>query len=112
VYALALSRCGRWPQLAPEAIDLYEVNLLANRISRHPVTATLLEETEDWVYRSLLELAALTDGLPFEELDLSDFEVAERPVTCQWCNFRPLCLRLLEQAARPQAPIAIQGSLW
>lgn len=112
VYALAVARCGRWPGAIPEAIELYEVNLLTNRVRQHPVSADRLDEAEDFVYRGLMELNALVGKRKFEELDLNDFEVAERPTTCFHCSFGPLCVRLLEETSRPVEAEAIQGRLW
>ncbi len=112
VYALAVARCGLWPGVVAEAIELYEVNLLANRIRQHPVTAERLDEAEDFVYRSLVEMDALVDGCTGEDLDLSEFEVADKPTSCQHCNVGPLCVRLLKEAGRPEEAGAIQGRLW
>jgi hypothetical protein len=112
VYALAVVGSRHWPDLVPEAIELYEVNLLRNYIQQHPVTTERLDETEDFVYRSLVDLDALVGGRRFDELDLSEFEVAERPSSCGWCNFRSLCVLQLEGAGRPTEAVAIQGRLW
>jgi len=112
VYGLAIARSGLWPGLVPEAIQLYEFNLLTNRIRQHRMTAERLDEAEDFVYRSLVEMDALVGGRAYEDLDLSEFEVADKPTTCQFCNEGPLCVRLLEEAGRPAEAIAIQGRLW
>lgn len=111
VYALALLRCGRWPGLEVEAIELYEADLLKNRIVAHPVTAERLEEAEDFVYRSAVELEALIGDTNFEDLDLSEFEVARRPTTCLHCNFGRVCIRQLETAGHSREASPIQRRL-
>ncbi len=112
IYALAVARCGHWSRVSAEAIELYEVNLLKNRIHQHPVTAARLEETEDFVYRSIMELKTLVGDGRFGELDLDEFEVAERPATCSHCNFRLLCIRQLEDTGRAAEAQMVQGRLW
>lgn len=111
VYALAAVRSGRWPGVAPETIELYEVNLLRNCVQRHPVTADLLHETEDFVYRSLIEQHALVGDRKFQDLDVSEFEVAERPTTCAHCNFRKACIPQLDALNSAPEVVAIQGRL-
>jgi hypothetical protein len=112
IYALAVARCGLWPGVSAETIELYEVNLLKGQVRRHLVTPERLEETEDFIYQSTVELGMLVGDGKFRDLDLDEFEVAERPVTCFYCNFRSLCRLQLEATGRPaEAPI-IQGKLW
>jgi hypothetical protein len=112
VYALAVARCGLWSNLVPDSVELYEVNLFTNRIRQHSVTAERLDEAEDFVYRSLVEMDALVGGRTYEDLDLNEFEVADKPTTCQYCTVAPLCVRLLSETDRPEEAVAIQGRLW
>jgi hypothetical protein len=102
VYALAATCCGRWPTIEAEAIKLYEVNLLRNQIHQHAVSAQRLQETEDFIYRSLVEREALLGHDRFDDLNLDEFEVAEGPGTCFHCNFTSLCLHQLEEAGQPK----------
>lgn len=112
VYALAVVRCGRWSAVEAEAIELYEANLLRNQVHRHPVSAERLQEAEDFIYRSLVEREALVSRDRFDDLDLDEFEVAERPGTCYHCNFASLCLRQLEAAGRLEEVQLVQERLW
>lgn len=112
LYALAVMRCGRWPGALPETIELYEVNLLKNEVRRHPVTQERIDETEDFVYRSLVALKALIGDGKFDELDLAEFDVAGRPQTCFHCNFGPLCIGLLNSEGRSTEAAMVQGRLW
>ena len=112
VYALAVARATPWEGIEPESIELYEVNLLKNRVHRHTVTASRLDEAEDFVYRSITEMRGLVGSGKFEDLDLAEFEVAAKPQSCAHCNLRGPCIRLLEAAGRPAAAEVIQGRLW
>ena len=98
--------------MSAEAIELYEVNLLKNRIRQHPVSVERLEETADFVYRSSMELKTLVGDGRFGDLYLDEFEVAERPATCSHCNFRLLCIRQLEDTGRAAEAHMVQGRLW
>lgn len=112
VYALAVARCGRWPTIEAEAIELYEANLLRNQVRQHLVSAERLQEAEDFIYRSLVEREELVGKDRFDDLNLDEFEVAERPGTCYHCNFASLCLRQLEEAGRPKEAQMVQERLW
>lgn len=112
LYALAVARCGRWPRIQAEDVSLYEANLLKNVITTHTPTTNRLEEVEDWVYGSMVDVEALVGAGRFETLSLDDLDVAERPNTCAHCNFAPLCLQQLETAGRPEEAGIIQGRLW
>jgi hypothetical protein len=112
IYALAVTRCGRWPGIRPEAIALYEVNLLRNEVRHHPVTQERIDEAEDFVFRSIIALKALIGNGKFDDLDLTEFDVAERPQICFHCNFGPLCVSLLKSEGRSTEADMIQGRLW
>jgi len=112
VYALVVSRCGRWPGVRPDEIELIEANLLKNEIRRHPVSAQSLDDTEDFIYRSVIELKTLMEDVNPAVLDLADFDVAEQPSTCLYCGFRGICVRWLDAAGTLEATAAVQGRLW
>jgi len=112
VYALAVMRCGRWPGVSAEEIELVEANLLRDAIRYHPVSAARLDDAEDFLYRSLSDMEALIGPRRFEELDMDEFDVAEKPGTCRHCNFNSLCVRRLAAASEPAEAMAAQGRLW
>jgi hypothetical protein len=110
--ALALTRTRVLAAEHPERIEVYEANLLKNKIVRHPVTTERLEDAENLMYRSVTELLALTEGEDPSEIDPNDFEVADRPSTCLHCNFAPLCIRYLEGGNQIETAQLIQGRLF
>jgi len=110
-YALAVARSGRWSGTAAKDVRLYEANLLKNEIREHPVTAERLDEAEEFIYRSVVDMRHLLGEGKFDDLDLSEFEVAGRPTTCAYCNFAELCVRRLADAGRTREVLVIQGRL-
>jgi hypothetical protein len=111
VYALAVLRCGRWPQATAGTIELIEANLLKDAIHQHPVNQERLDDAEDFVYRSVMEMTALTGGDRFSELELDEYDVAARPTTCRYCKFGALCIERFEEAGRLVAAATVQGRL-
>jgi len=47
----------------------------------------------------------------YTELDLDEFEVANRPGTYVLCNYSEVCIRSLEEAGRHAETEAVQGRL-
>jgi hypothetical protein len=112
VYALAVARDGRWSGLTAADIELYEANLLKNAIRLHSLSDSDLEEAEDFVFRGVTEWNALVGHNRFDDLDLDEFEVAERPTTCRYCRFGALCIDQLVAAGRPDEAVMVQGRLF
>jgi hypothetical protein len=111
-YAIAASRSQRWPGISATDIHLYEANLLKNEIRAHSASAERLEEAEDFIYRGVLGFKALLGNGTVSESDLEEFEVANKPTTCMYCNFGPLCIERLETTCRISDAEVIQGRLW
>ena len=112
IYALAVIRSGRWLGLSADGLELYEVNLLQNYVRRHALDNERLEAAEDFIYRSLMELKRLGAGASYDEVNLSEFDVAGRPTTCRYCSFRELCALTLLEEGRPEKAEAVQGRFW
>jgi hypothetical protein len=91
VYALAFLRSPLNVGTPEEALELYEVNLLLDRVTRHVITAEKLARTEDFVLKSADALQTLTEGKAYLHLDLEDFEYARSEKSCQHCRFLSLC---------------------
>jgi CRISPR/Cas system-associated exonuclease Cas4 (RecB family) len=100
VYALAASR--KWPEVKSEELEICEANLMKNEIRRHHITEQDLLEIEDFIFLSISEIKALTQGEGFSEQHLEDYEFANNPNTCQYCSFRQLCLEVVSEDASNQ----------
>lgn len=112
VYALAATRSARWRAVTSDTLDVLELNLLENTLTPHPITATDLEQAEDFVYRSVVEMRLLLGESGYDALELDGLEVAARPTTCAYCTLRPLCIDLLERTGRTDEAQLIQGRLF
>lgn len=111
VYALAVVLSGRWSGVTERGLDLYEVNLLKNHIRQHHIDQERLQEAEDFVYRSLVDLEALVRDISYRDLDLNEFQAAERLTTCRYCNFGRMCVREFRGAGQVQKAAVVQGRL-
>jgi hypothetical protein len=48
-------------------------------------------EIEDFIFESNLDIKNLIAHQDPIELDIEDFDFANSPFTCQFCNFRKIC---------------------
>jgi PD-(D/E)XK nuclease superfamily len=113
IYALTALRSPQSPGFgrSPEQLDVYEVQLLKNRVTQHVFDRDDIEDAEDFVYRSGMEMQSLIGGITYAGLDLDDFDVAARPNTCAYCALAPLCVDLFTQAGNTPGAAGIQGRL-
>lgn len=97
IYAIALSRCKpqkNFPRAfrpQPQNLELYEVQLLTNVVREHSLAEEQIIEAEEYMLSSAYEIASLTEGKKYTDLDVKDFKVAWYADTCQRCAFRAIC---------------------
>jgi hypothetical protein len=91
LYGWAMCRSETWQVSDPTSIRLAEVQLLRDELVEHRCDRGLLEEAEDFAYQSIAEISALCGDHKYASLNLSDFEFAQNPNSCQYCSMRPLC---------------------
>lgn len=97
IYAIALGRCtphADFPagiQIDPLYVQLYEAQLLTNTVRRHEIDEDHLSEAEEYITTSAYEIACLTDGEKYAELNPEDFTPALYAASCQRCAFREIC---------------------
>ena len=97
IYATALSRCnphGDFPtgfETHPQELDLYEVQLLTNVVRKHSLEGEQLIEAEEYMIHSAYEIACLTEGRKYTDLNVEDFRTAVHAGTCRRCAFRAIC---------------------
>jgi len=95
--AVALTRCTPhrdWPvkavQHVPEEMQLLEVQLLAGDVRAHSLAATDVEDLEDLISISAMEMQlASVNGAAQRRSE--DYTVAHDPRTCRMCSFAKLC---------------------
>jgi hypothetical protein len=109
VYALAAIRSGHWPGLRASDIDLYEVNLLRREVRGVAATDEAVDAAEDFIYRSVVEMRALSSAASAEEL--SSLELAGSAMTCTFCSFARPCVSDLAGEGREFEAAAVQGHL-
>lgn len=93
-YVLSLLRSPIYQNAQAESVSVYEVNLLTNQIKPHIVTESKIMETENFIFQSIEEMKALAGDAKFESQHIEDYELAGSWMTCMYCNFRKLCMRL------------------
>lgn len=90
----AYAALQKWPRYKAEDVLLVEANLLQGKLIKHKVDEDELLRTEDFVYRSLSDIKALDNGGGYKAQNLEDYGYAKSPLSCQFCNFERLCVRL------------------
>jgi hypothetical protein len=90
----AYAALQKWPRYRAEDITLVEVNLLQGKIIKHKFDKDEVLKVEDFIYRSISEIKALTNGRSYEDQNLEDYGYARSPLSCQFCKFERLCVRL------------------
>lgn len=111
IYALAITKMDWWKNIQPDAIELYEVNLLRGEVIRHCMNIERLEAAEDLIYRSCIDIKTLFGSHSFADLDLDELEVANRPGTCATCNYSKLCIESFARSGRVKDAELIQERL-
>ena len=96
-YAIVLSRCNPhkdFPsgfKIQPQELTLYEVQLLTNVVRKHSLEEEQIIEAEEYMISSAYEIACLTEGRKYTDLNVEDFRTAVHAETCQRCAFRAIC---------------------
>jgi hypothetical protein len=96
IYAIALSRSKHndFPSgfSAPaDGIVLLEAQLLTDAVREHRLAEDQIEEAEEYMIASAYEIACLTEGKKYSELNVDDFQAARSAETCERCAFRGIC---------------------
>lgn len=76
-------------------IKLLEVNLFKQEVKEHAFNKKVVDECIDYIYLNSEDVIMLTEGKPFEQLDIEDFPITDKDETCLFCKFRPLCSNLI-----------------
>jgi hypothetical protein len=93
--------------VAPDRVDLLEVNLRAGEVSVHPWDAARLEEIRARLRLSIRGMKAWLRDAEQNVAALEDFERTEDLRLCRWCNFKAVCRpESLAEAAPADGPAA------
>jgi hypothetical protein len=98
----AMAALNKWPAFKVEDLVLVEANLLQEEIRKHAIDRDGLLEIEDLIFQSLSDIRALTGNRPYSGQDLADYDFANSPGSCHFCNFERLCVRLSNDEAHPE----------
>lgn len=90
----ALAAIQKWQRYKVEDLLLVEANLLQGKLIKHSISAKQMLKFEDFIYRSLLDIRALTADHKYNLEDLGDYEYANSPQSCEYCKFERLCMGL------------------
>jgi len=93
-YALCILKSPMCVNMRAEDVSVYEVNLLKNQVKQHAVTEEKLIKAENFIFRSIEQIKAVGGEEPYESQHIEDYEVARSWMTCMYCNFRKLCMRV------------------
>jgi hypothetical protein len=86
---------GKGKKLSFTEIRLLEVNLFKQTTKEHPFTKQIVDECIDYIYLNSNDVDMLTEGKPFDQVNIEDFPITDKEGTCFFCKFRPLCSNLI-----------------
>jgi hypothetical protein len=90
--------------VAPEKVDLYEVNLREPKVSRHDWDGERLDAVKEQLRLSVRSMKAYLADPAANTAIMRDFERTEELRICRWCNFRAVCRPELSETARRIEP--------
>ena len=93
LYFYALTALNKWRNYKPEDLLLVEANLLQGKLVKHFVRQENLLQIEDFIYRSILDIRALTGDHKYNLDNLDDYEYTNSPMSCEYCKFERMCVR-------------------
>lgn len=90
----AMAALHRWSNYRVADLTLVEANLLQGKFTEHLVNEAELLKMEDFIYRSCSDIEALLDGHGYELEDIENYGYAHSTMSCEFCKFQRLCVRL------------------
>jgi hypothetical protein len=98
IYALALERGNRHNDFPADMnmqsakdIRISEYQLLKNSLRDYSVNDEYLEDIDELISESILEMSLVGADKKFKDVDIQDFTTASYPETCQSCSFKKIC---------------------
>lgn len=93
LYFYAFAALKEWRKYNAKDLLLVEANIFQGQIKKHFVSEENLLQIEDFIYRSILDIQALTGDHKYNIDNLEDYGYANSPLSCQYCKFQRLCVR-------------------
>jgi len=99
-------------EVAPEQVDLLEVNLRDGTVALHPWDEARVQESRERLRLSIRAMKAWLRDPAANVAAREDFERTEELRLCRWCNFKAVCRPELADAATAEVeppPAAAEG---
>lgn len=93
LYFYAFVALKKWRKYNAKDLLLVEANILQGEIKKHSISEGNLLQIEDFIYRSILDIQALTGDHKYNIDNLEDYGYANSSLSCQYCKFQRLCVR-------------------
>ena len=91
LYGLSVINNYKWSEYQIEDVLLVEANLLLNKFDGRFLKKSQELEIEDFLYRSIYDIEAVTGNRKYNLDDLEDYDYANSPLSCKYCKFEQLC---------------------
>ena len=99
-YAFTVLRCGWWPELRIDGLELIEANLITGEPTIHHFTEDDFEAVDDRIFTGSELLRPVFES-DIKSCVPGDFASAESPNVCHWCPVTEVCSGKLS-AKRPE----------
>jgi hypothetical protein len=109
-YAFAACKCGWWPELQPQNMELIEANLISGEQTCYDITEDDFEDVDDRIFIGTDQLIPVFEK-PANDSSPEEFAPAEGPGACQHCSVLEVCNGSYlpkQKADEPVKPISLE----
>lgn len=94
LYALAALNKWKWKKYNPEDLLLVEANIFQGKLTKHYVNEDSINTIDNLIYQSISQIKSLSGDSKYNLDSLEDYDYANSPLSCEYCNFQQMCVRL------------------
>ncbi|MEH2025200.1 PD-(D/E)XK nuclease family protein [Nostoc sp.] len=94
LYALAALNKWKWKKYNPEDLLLVEANIFQGKLTKHYVNEDSINTIDNFIYQSISQIKALSGDSKYNLDNLEDYDYANSHLSCEYCNFQQMCVRL------------------
>jgi hypothetical protein len=105
LYGWALLRSTEHKVSRPEDIELLECQVQEGVIIEHAFSPEVVDELDDYIYRSVQSIFSLCQSKKLAEVQLQDFAFTDNPNNCEYCTFRQLCIEMASEPLPIEHPL-------